>query len=37
MSDWGADHMQHMEKLYGEEDEEPGLSELRKIDSRVIG
>ncbi|WP_397352024.1 hypothetical protein [Paenibacillus xylanexedens] len=34
MSDWGAGHVQHMEKLYGEEDEiGENPSELRKIDS----
>ncbi|MEO2257588.1 helix-turn-helix domain-containing protein [Paenibacillus amylolyticus] len=34
MSDWGAAHMQHMEMLYGEEDEKgANPSELRKIDS----
>lgn len=34
MSDWGAGHVQHMQKLYGEEDEaEAKPSDLRKIDS----
>lgn len=34
MSDWGAGHVQHMQKLYGEEDEaEAKPSGLRKIDS----
>ncbi|WP_339297588.1 helix-turn-helix domain-containing protein [Paenibacillus sp. FSL R5-0623] len=34
MSDWGAGHMQHMEKLYSEEDEKGAHpSEPRKIDS----
>ncbi|MDQ0718800.1 MULTISPECIES: helix-turn-helix domain-containing protein [unclassified Paenibacillus] len=34
MSDWGAGHMQHMEKLYGKENEKgANPSELRKIDS----
>ncbi|WP_336762192.1 winged helix-turn-helix transcriptional regulator [Paenibacillus sp. USHLN196] len=34
MSEWGAGHVQHMEKLYGEEDEiGANPSELRKIDS----
>lgn len=31
MSDWGAGHVQHMEKLHGEAGSNP--SELRKIDS----
>ncbi|WP_340013919.1 helix-turn-helix domain-containing protein [Paenibacillus sp. FSL K6-1318] len=36
MSDWGAGHVQHMEKLYGEEVEiGENPSELRKIDSLV--
>lgn len=34
MSDWGAGHMQHMEKLYSEEDEKGAhQSEPRRIDS----
>ncbi|WP_145323483.1 winged helix-turn-helix transcriptional regulator [Paenibacillus xylanexedens] len=34
MSEWGAGHVQHMEKLYSEEDEiGANPSELRKIDS----
>lgn len=34
MSEWGAGHVQHMEKLYGEEDEiGANPSALRKIDS----
>ncbi|MGV2962539.1 winged helix-turn-helix transcriptional regulator [Paenibacillus sp. AGC30] len=34
MSDWGAGHMQHMEKLYSEEDGKGAHpSEPRKIDS----
>lgn len=34
MSNWGVGHMQHMEKLYGEEDEKGAHpSEPRKIDS----
>ncbi|MGO4732251.1 winged helix-turn-helix transcriptional regulator [Paenibacillus sp. 2KB_22] len=34
MSDWGAGHMQHMEKLYGEAAEaEADPSEFREIDS----
>lgn len=34
MSDWGAGHVQHMEKLYGEEDEVgENPSELRNMDS----
>ncbi|WP_405170295.1 helix-turn-helix domain-containing protein [Paenibacillus sp. FSL H8-0280] len=34
MSDWGAGHVQHMEMLYGEEDEKrANPSELRKINS----
>jgi DNA-binding HxlR family transcriptional regulator len=34
MSDWGAGHVQHIHKLYGEEDEgEANASDLRKIDS----
>lgn len=35
MSDWGAGHVQHMEKLYGKEDAEVGgnASDLRKINS----
>ncbi|MGF9698648.1 MULTISPECIES: winged helix-turn-helix transcriptional regulator [Paenibacillus] len=33
MSDWGVGHMQHMQKLYGEEDEaEANPSSLRKIE-----
>ncbi|MBT2284237.1 winged helix-turn-helix transcriptional regulator [Paenibacillus polymyxa] len=35
MSNWGAGHTKHMEKLYGEEDEKGAnpSSELRKINS----